>query len=229
MFTLFHHPANPFSRKARVILGEYGLDFSLVSVEPWKRDPAFMAKNPSGEVPVLQEPGGRFICGHRPVCEYISEITSRPLMGVGPLERAEVRRLCDWFDEKFYKEATVYLAGEKIFKRLQGAGAPDSDLIRAGKANVASHLSYMEWLLKQRNWIAGEKFSTADISAAAQLSVLDYISEVPWDKKGKDGAPLFEETKNWYARIKSRPSFRPLLNDRFGALLPSDRYADLDF
>lgn len=229
MFTLYHHPASPFSRKARIVLGENGLDFIPVTIEPWKRDDSFMTKNPSGEIPVLQEPGGRYICGHRPVCEYISEITSRPLVGVNPLERAEVRRLCDWFDEKFFNEATVYLAGEKIYKRLNNGGAPDSDLIRAGKANVVSHLRYAEWLLKQRNWIAGENFSLADIAAAAQLSVLDYIDEVPWDKTDKDGSPLFEETKIWYARIKSRPSFRPLLNDRLGTLLPSEKYTDLDF
>ena len=112
-------------------------------------------------------------------------------------------------------------------KRLTG-GVPDSDSIRAGKANVTGHLNYMEWLLKQRNWLAGEVFTMADFSAAAQFSVLDYIGEVPWDK-AENGVLLFEETKNWYARVKSRPSFRSILADRIPGVIPAPHYGDLDF
>ena len=122
---------------------------------------------------------------------------------------------------------TFYLSGEKILKRLN-RGTPDSDAIRAGKTNITGHMNYMEWLLKQRNWLAGEIFTMADFAAAAQLSVLDYIGEVPWDKSD-NGALIFEETKNWYARIKSRPSFRPLLTDRIPGILPVSHYGDLDF
>ncbi len=229
MFTLYHHPASPFSRKARIALAENGSEFALVQECPWLRRPDFLAMNPAGEIPVLTDPSGRFVCGHRPVCEYIGEITSRPLMGYDTLERAEVRRLCDWFDDKFYKEVTLYLAGEKIFKRLWNGGTPDSSFIRAGKQNIIGHLNYTEWLLKQRKWLAGETFSMADIAAAAQLSVLDYIGEVPWDKKSDSGDLPFEETKNWYARIKSRPSFQPLLADRLANLIPAPHYTDLDF
>lgn len=227
MYTLYHHPADPFSRKVRLMLAEKGLEFTLTEDEPWKEQPAFLALNPSEGIPVLEEPDGHILCGHRPICEYIDEITSRPLFGAYARDKAEVRRLCDWFDEKFNNEVTFYLAGEKILKRLNG-GTPDSDAIRAGKANILGHMNYMEWLLKQRNWLAGEVFTMADFAAAAQFSVLDYIGEVPWDK-AENGKYLFEETKGWYARVKSRPSFRPLLTDRISGILPSAHYADLDF
>ena len=227
MYTLYHHPADPFSRKVRLMLAEKGLEFTLKTEEPWKTQPAFLAKNPAGDIPVLEEPDGHILCGHRPICEYIDEITSRPLFGAYARDKAEVRRLCDWFDEKFYKEVTLYLAGEKILKRLNG-GTPDSDAIRAGKVNIVGHMNYTEWLLKQRNWLAGESFTMADFAAAAQFSVLDYIGEVPWDK-ADNGAVLFEETKNWYARVKSRPSFRALLADRIPGILPVSSYGDLDF
>lgn len=229
MFILYHHPADPFSRKARLVLAENGLEFSLREEESWKRRPAFLSINPACEIPVLEEPSGRFICGHRPVCEYIAEITSNPLMGFDAFERAEVRRLCDWFDDKLYKECTLYLAGEKIFKRLQNKGAPDSIYLRAGKQNIIEHMKYTEWLLKHRKWLAGEKLTMADIAAAAQFSVLDYIGEIPWDKTDENKQPLFEETHNWYARIKSRPSFQPLLADKLANLMPAKHYTDLDF
>jgi glutathione S-transferase len=228
MYTLYHHPACPFSRKVRLVLAEKGLEFTLVCEEPWKYRPEFIALNPAGEIPVLEEPDGHVLCGHRSISEYIDETTSRPLFGSYAHDRAEVRRLCDWFDDKFHKEVSFYLIGEKILKRLCKNGAPDSDALRAGKTNILGHMTYMEWLLKRRKWLAGETFSMADVSAAAQFSVLDYIGEVPWDKTD-GGTFLFEETKNWYARIKSRPVFRPLLADRIPGSLPAAHYADLDF
>lgn len=228
MYTLYHHSVCPFSRKVRVLLAEKGLDVTLIVEEPWKYRPEFIALNPAGEVPVLEEPDGHILCGHRSISEYIDETTSRPLFGSYAHDRAEVRRLCDWYDDKFHKEVTAYLLGEKVLKRLMKNGTPDSDALRAGKINIIGHLSYTEWLLKRRKWLAGETFSMADIAASCQLSVLDYIDEVPWDKTEKN-VPLFEETKNWYARIKSRPSFRPLLADRIHGMLPSPHYADLDF
>ena len=227
MYTLYHHPADPFSRKARLILAEKGLEFELKTDEPWKDDPDFQVRNPAGDIPVLEEPDGNILCGHRPICEYIDEITSRPLFGAYARDKAEVRRLCDWFDEKFHKEVTSYLAGEKIFKRLYG-GTPDSNNIRIGKSNILNHMEYMEWLLKQRKWLAGESYTVADFAAAAQFSVLDYIDEVPWDKKNGDSL-RFEETKNWYVRLKSRPSFRGLLADRIPGIVPAAHYDDLDF
>jgi glutathione S-transferase len=53
------------------------------------------------------------------------------------------------------------------------------------------------------------------------LSVLDYLGEVDWA-----GNP---QAKEWYTRVKSRPSFRPLLMDRVRGLSPASQYADLDF
>jgi glutathione S-transferase len=61
----------------------------------------------------------------------------------------------------------------------------------------------------------------ADLAAAAQLSVVDYLGDVPW----QDNAPA----KAWYVRVKSRPSFRSLLRDIVPGLLPPAAYSDLDF
>lgn len=228
MHTLYQHPADPFSNKVRMLLGEKGLQFNEITEEWWLRRPEFASFNPSGEIPVLEEADGTLICGHRPICEYIDETTSRPLLGSYPRDRAETRRLCDWFDDMFFSEVTRYLTGEKIIKRLTG-GVPDSETIRAGKANIVGHMTYTEWLLKQRNWLAGDTFSMADISAAAQFASLDYIGEVPWDKPAQDGSPAFRETRDWYARIKSRPSFRGILSLRIPGVTPAPHYTNPDF
>ena len=88
-------------------------------------------------------------------------------------------------------------------------------------ANIHTHMDYISYLVERRKWLAGHEFSLADITAAAHLSTLDYIGDVPW----KD----HESAKGWYARIKSRPSFRPLLGDRIPSAPPPSHYADLDF
>ena len=93
--------------------------------------------------------------------------------------------------------------------------------IRAGHANLPYHLDYLGYLVERRRWLAGDHFSIADITAAAQLSSLDYLGDVPWD--------THEPAKEWYARIKSRPSFRPILADHMPGVPPPKHYADLDF
>ena len=102
-----------------------------------------------------------------------------------------------------------------------GGGAPDSQILRAVRANVASHLRYLGWLASERDWLAGNSFTQADLTAAAALSILDYMGEIDWS--------LDEQLKQWYARVKSRPSFRPLLADRIRGMPPTPHYDDLDF
>lgn len=222
MRVLYHLWLSPFCRKVRVMLTEKGLPFELKTENLWQRRPEFLALNPACDVPVLVEDDGRAIADSATICEYVEETCPTPALIPGTAaERAEVRRLVAWFDVKFNREVSECLVGEKIMKRFLRMGQPDSRAIRAGKANVHMHLDYISWLIERRNWLAGPNFSLADIAAAAHLSALDYIAEVPWDEH--------EEAKQWYARIKSRPSFRAILADHLPGEPPPKHYADLDF
>lgn len=222
MLLLYHLILSPFCRKVRIILGEKGITFDLVAEKVWQRRPEFLALNPAGQVPVLALDDGAAIAESSAIVEYLEETYPQPnLMGGDPRSRAEVRRLVAWFDLKFYREVTRNLTGEKVQKRFLGRGEPSSEAIRAGHANLPVHLEYIAWLTDRRNWLAGDQFSVADIAAAAHISTLDYIGDVPWDE--------FRPAKDWYARIKSRPSFRPLLSDHIPGIAPPRHYADLDF
>jgi len=222
MRTLFHHPISPYARKIRLALAEKRLDFELVVEKPWDRREEFLALNPAGEVPVLAEDDGAIIADHAAISEYLEDAyPSIPLLGRDVLQRAEVRRLVAWFDVKFSREVTDLLVGEKLIKRFSGQGTPHAQSIRAGHANIHYHLDYIGWLTERRTWLAGDAFSLADIAAAAQLSSLDYLGDVPWDDH--------PEAKDYYARIKSRPSFRPLLGDHLPGMPPPKHYVDLDF
>ncbi len=222
MRILYHLWLSPFCRTVRIALKEKKIDFEMQAENVWERRPEFLALNPAGEVPVLVEPGGVSLSGSGVICEFLDDVhPDPPLIGKSPLERAEVRRLVSWFDLKFNTEVTENLVGEKVMKRFLGLGQPNSKAIRAGHANISQHLDYISFLAERRHWLAGDDLSLADIAAAAHLSAVDYLGDVPWD--GHEGA------KDWYARIKSRPSFRPVLEDHIPGVPPSKHYRDLDF
>ena len=128
-------------------------------MEPWERREAFLRLNPACETPVLTE-DGLTLSGDYVITEYLEESYEEPAMlGRAKVERAEVRRLIAWFDGKFQREVTQHLLEEKVTKRLFGRGGPDSNALRAGKANIHVHLHYISWLIDRRNWLAGEEIS----------------------------------------------------------------------
>jgi glutathione S-transferase len=225
MPTLIHHPFCPFSRSLRLIAAEMGLGLEFVEERPWEWRREFLLLNPSGETPVLLDDPDVTACGIEPILEYIDETRGlacgdRRLLPEGIVERLEVRRMTQWFNRKFHDEVSRLIVEEKLFKRFSG-GSPDMGPIRAAKANIRTHLRYIGYLMRQRNWLAGEELSYADLVAAAHLSLVDFCGDVPWEED--------EEAKHWYQRVKSRPSFRTLFNDRMPGMTPAPVYAAMDF
>ena len=222
MRMLYHLWLSPSSRKVRLMMAEKKLDFEMKIEKTWERRDEYLGLNPTGKVPVLVEDDGSVIADSTAICEYLDELHPEPpLIGRGAAARAETRRLVAWFDEKFRAEVTDNLIGEKVIKQFLGLGEPSVEAIRAGLANLKIHLDYISWLADSRNWLGGDELSLADLAAAAHLSALDYLGDVPWEDHIR--------AKEWYARLKSRPSFRPLLKDRIPGLTPPRHYANLDF
>ena len=222
MRTLYHLWLSPFSRKVRIVLAEKNLDFHMEVEETWERRHEFLALNPTGEVPVLIEPDSTVLADSIGICEYLEEKYPEPnLIGKNLYDRAEVRRLVAWFDLKFNTEVTDKLLNEKVMKRFLGLGEPDSREIRAAQSNIHTHLDYITFLTDRRFWLAGDQLTLADITAAAHISAIDYLGDVPWSN--------YKSAKNWYARIKSRPSFKSILSDRIPGLPVPKNYTNLDF
>jgi len=222
MRTLYHLWLSPISRKVRLVLGEKGLEADLIVEKIWERREAYLALNPAGTIPLLLDEDGTSVADSAAICEYLDEVYPEPpVIGRDPATRAEVRRLVAWFDQKFQDEVSANLLDQKVWRRFMGLGQPDSEAIRAGHYNLHTHLDYIGWLTERRNWLGGEDYSLADMAAAAHISCLDYLGDVPWEDHA--GA------RDWYARIKSRPTFRPLLADHIPGLPPPKHYADLDF
>jgi glutathione S-transferase len=230
MLTLFHYPFCPHSRFVRLILEELGLTARLVEERVWERRQEFLVLNPAGTTPVLVEEGVPPVPGAAIIAEYLDETrgTAAPSVRLLPAEaaeRIEVRRLTSWFNDKFFAEASGPLVTERVYKRYMpsadGGGPPDTETMRAARSNIKYHLTYIGWLIRRRDWLAGDRLTYADLSAAAHLSAVDYLGDVPWHED--------ETAKAWYARIKSRPAFRTLLGETLLGLAPSPSYANLDF
>lgn len=220
----------PRSRSVRLALAELGIEAELAEEMPWELRRGFLAKNPAGELPVLELGNGLTLCGAYSISEYLGDAGKPPAgprsvsLFPGSIEdRAEVRRLVDWFHGKLEREVTREFLIEKVYQRMQPAGpqAPDAEILRAVRANLRYHLSYVSYLSENRRWLAGDDMSFADLAAAAQISTIDYLGEMQWD--------AYPQVKTWYQRAKSRPSFRALLADRVPGTVPPAAYADLDF
>ena len=223
MRLLYHLPLSPYSRKVRLVLAEKRLPFELRVEKVWQRRPEYLEMNPACTVPTLVEENGFAVPDSGVICEYLEEAyPETPADGphgraagrgaaAGRLVRRQVRRRGD-----------AQPAGREVHEaRCSRRGNPDATALRAGYGNMRHHLEYLGWLAETRRWLAGEELSLADFAAAGHLSALDFASDVDWT--------MSPAAREWYARMKSRPSFRSLLADQVPGVTPPAHYADLDF
>lgn len=221
MWQLYQFPLCPFSRKVRLLLGEKAVGYELVRESPWLRREEFLHLNPAGQTPVMVQ-GQLVLADSGAICEYFEETVEKaPMLGGVAPARAEIRRLVAWFDSKFYAEVTAPLMHERMVKRVVERASPDASVLRLAMRNAIVHMDYIDWLLDHRRWLGGPVLSLADLAAAAHLSVADYLGGIDW--RGHD------QTKHWYAGLKSRPSFRPMLSERMEVIGPPPHYDKVDF
>ena len=221
MVLLVHSNILPQCRKIRILMAEKKILFVLKDENPWQLSKDIMRVNPAGELPIFIF-DGNVIAGNYAISEFLEETyTQNRLITGNNKQRAEIRRLTDWFDNKFQREVFQYIVGEKIYKRFSMHQPPEAKRVKTGSNNLRFHLEYIDWLAEHNGYLAENGFSMADISAAAQLSIIDYLGDVPWEN--------YANAKLWYSKVKSRQSFKEILNDRIKGIYPSNHYTDLDF
>ncbi|KPF49001.1 glutathione S-transferase [Novosphingobium capsulatum] len=222
MWQLYQFPLCPFSRKVRLLMAEKGIPYELVRENPWDYREEFQKLNPAVRTPVLRDEGrGITLVDSRAICEYLEETNDKnPMINGTATNRAEIRRLVALFDENFFADVTMPLLEERMKKRLVYRQSPDSRMLREALRLAHDHLYYIDHLIDNRPWLAGSTMSLADLAAAAQLSVADYLGGIDWNGH--------EQARDWYAVFKSRPSFRPLLSERMDVIQPPAHYADVN-
>ena len=221
MRRLYHLPLSPFCRKVRLLLAEKKLEISLIEEPVWKRQSDFIKQSPSSKVPLLKM-DGLTISESNTIFEYLEEVyPTPPLLPKIMADRVEARRFAGWFDDTFHQEVTSKLLYQRVYRQLSDSDQANSSLMKSGMVALKIHLNYLDRILEERRWLAGDIMTIADFAAAAHVSSLDYIGDIDWIG--------FDSIKNWYAKIKSRPAFRSLLTDYLPTFIPPKHYADLDF
>jgi len=222
MWQLHHFPLCPFSRKVRLLLSEKGVAYELWRENPWEARDEFRNLNPAIRTPVLRDATRDItLIDSRAICEYFEETVDKaPMINGTAVNRAEIRRLVALFDENFFADVTEKLLNERMKKRIVYRQSPDSRSLREAMKLAHEHLDYIDYLIDHRPWLAGASMSLADLAAAAQISVADYLGGIDWSNH--------EQARGWYSVFKSRPSFRPLLAERMDVIQPPSHYADVN-
>jgi glutathione S-transferase len=225
MYNLHHQILCPFSKKIRFLLGQKDIEFNLIRENVWERRKEFISMNTMGTIPILFDMNEQnTICGSSVIVEYLQEKHANGINYIGDSinQKAEARRLQLWFDEKFYNEVSQYILNERFFNRfLKTPTAPNPNNLRLAQHNLNIHLNYIEFLLENRRYLAGDQISIADFAAAGHISSLDYFGDIEWYGR--------QTAKQWYALIKSQRGFSEILKDRIAGINPSDQYQKLDF
>ena len=220
MYTLHHYFLCPASRFVRVILEEKKIKFNLQIENYWNPQKSYLLMNPAGYFPILKYENNSPIVGSNVIMEYLdASYESNSLFN--DKFNSEIRRLVFWFENIFKRDVIAPILFEKIYKRFEENKNPDSIVLRKSIENLKFHLNYFNILIGQSDWLVGDKISYADIYFSANMSVLDYIDELNFQN--------FDELKELYYRVKSRPSFKKILIDRIVGLNPGKNYQNFDY
>jgi glutathione S-transferase len=198
MIKLYDFPMSPRARKVRIALAEKGLPYEKVTVDITKgeqKKPEFLAVNPNGKVPALQDDGTKFYESSI-IMEYLNDkYPNPPLLPTDPGQRARARVLLHYGDNPF-DGACAAIVGEVFFKPK---GQADQDAITKAKQDLTSCLERLEKELGNNEYLAGS-FSLADISFASWAPLFGPLQiEVPAN---------CTRVKAWLARLAERASVK---------------------
>jgi glutathione S-transferase len=197
---LYDYAVAPNPRRVRIFLAEKGVEVPTVQVDIAKaenRAPAFRAKNPLGGLPVLELDDGRYLTESVAICRYFEELHPEPpLMG----SDADERPWIEMWNRRM--EIEVLFAIAQTFRNTHEfftgriPQVPEWGEVCRGTAH--KRLRWLDEELTDRPFVAGDRFSIADITALVGI-----------DFGRACGIRIDAGQKNlqrWYEAVSSRPS-----------------------
>jgi glutathione S-transferase len=192
----------PNPRRVRIFLAEKGISVPIVQVDIGKaenRKPEFLAKNPFGGLPVLELDDGRFLSESVAICRYFEERQPQPpLMGVDATDRAFVEMWQRRMELEVFSTITQVFRNTHAFFAGRIPQVPEY-----GEVCRKAALSRLAWLdgeLASREFIAGLRYTIADITA---LCGIDFgrVTGIRID-------PAWKQLQRWHEVVSARPSAR---------------------
>ena len=198
---LYNSNVAPNPRRVRIFLAEKGVSIPQVQVDLGKlehKTPEFAAVSPFQVIPALELDDGTVIGETIAICRYIEELHPEPnLFGTTPLERATIemwQRRLEW--HLFLPVAQVFRHTHPHMAKMEQSQV--ADWAAANRPRVLRNMAIFDGVLRDRPYIAGERFTVADITG---LVALDFTKPariaVP---------PELENLTRWRAALAARPS-----------------------
>src|SRR5262249_11101814 len=197
----------PSPRRVRIFLAEKGLSLETVQVDLRNNEqlaPAFRAINPDCTVPALQLDDGTVIGDAIAICQYLEELhPAPPLIGTSPQERAVVNGLNRQIErDGFYAAMDAFRNAAKGLKGRALPGPHDyeqiPDLAARGRTRLGHFLAAMNARLADREFVAGSRYTIADISTQVLIDFAGWIKmTIPEE---------FTNLRRWHAAVAARPS-----------------------
>jgi glutathione S-transferase len=197
-----HTSIGPNPRVVKMFIAEKGIDIPRVDVDLMgaeNRQAPYTSKNPSGQLPCLEMDDGSYLAEILPICEYLEEKHPKPaLVGSTPEERAATRMWARRIDLNIVEPMANgfrYGEGLMLFKdRIRTIPQASDDL----KTLAREKLAWLDGLMKNNQFIAGSRFTLADILLFAFLDFGRTVGQ-PFDEK-------LTWMAQWFERVGSRPS-----------------------
>jgi glutathione S-transferase len=192
---LYNHAMAPNPRRVRIFAAEKGIELSLEDIDilaGQSRTPEFLAKNSSGGVPVLEFDDGSCLCESVAICRYLEGLHQEPnLFGRDLREQAEI----EMWNRRMELELFAAIASP-IF---QGRFKQFPEYGEAQRAVVQQRLERMDRELNGHQFVAGDRFTVADITALVAIDIGGRLAEIKI-------APEFANLTRWHQAVSSRPS-----------------------
>jgi len=194
----------PNPRRVRIFAAEKDIDLELVPVNMMAgehKESEFLEKHPSGKIPVLETDDGQYIAESVAICRYLEAVHPEPnLFGATPYELGRIEMHNRILELEFWTQIGVsWVNGPVVAKMAAGRFKQNEAAKEASDANVHRFYQRMDTELRDRSYMAGDRFTVADITA---LSGVDFA-------KGSVGLSPAENLSNlwdWHERMTARPS-----------------------
>jgi glutathione S-transferase len=197
---LFNNPRGSNPKRVRMYLAEKDLEIPLETVDFGKmehRTPEFRRINPMATLPVLQLEDGTYLSESYAICRYLEELYPEPpLFGASPKERA----IIEMWNRRIELDVAVYATNfvKHQGEFFKGTLTQVPEYVEACRTDAMKKFDWLNEELATRDYMAGDAFSVADISAYCRLET------------GKHAGLFFADRHvnllDWWARIEARPS-----------------------
>lgn len=190
----------PNPRRVRIFLAEKGLKVPLEEIDIIRgknREPEFLKKNPLGGIPVLELDDGKFIAESVAICRYFEELHPQPsLFGTGAEEKATIEMWNRRIELALFVPIGMVWAHLHELTKARVKQIPE--LGHAQRKVVDTRYQWLDQELGHRKFLAGDKYSIADISALCAIDFAKFNNiSIPPEQKN---------LTRWHTEVSSRPS-----------------------